>query len=691
MSHPNLAQTRVGGFRPPSSTANTIVSVDEIEFVRWMVATVIAVLILVLLTAIGFLIDGMWRQTGSDVLQTGAPLLDPSSELLRAVPCNSTLCLRYTDLISSCAGHGGGSPCDGLSHFVCGEGTCYGRPFESLLRGYLRALAADALASWRAVVHNTVWPPVDRASDLYLECREMANNNDDDSMTNVFQSASTRELSSFLDKNETAGEMAARLAARYQDGVLFWLDAAGPRPGESKRRLLVRPNRQFLQRAELSDSLSGQRRLRRWASSARGGATDFSRTADDGSTVNDNTESILTGMTNVKMLLRQAGNLQVYTPELVAVAELDQYGLSSTVLIRELNRDGGSTFSSNDTVEVPNNAMLPFLSKVLSLTNIKPYLAWEFLRHRTACFASSRSQEWTLTDSCFDCVERVAGLAAHAPFLYISSEVESQAKVTVFLTTLKNLVVTSVGNAKWLSPTQQQLMLERLYNIHFTIGVPARKNSAALLNDHYDYLPAATGDFARDFAEATHATWNATLRRTSGPLFPLLSAFPNVLTAKGSAYIPAVALVPPLFSYGIAAHANFGFLGVALIRSMLHNLGLTGLQKPPEPQSVNAAASHLGRLVRCLGLNRSSTQAHASHVADALAVGVAVRGFLEGHLENAAAEEHNVLIDVCLLTCTSEDPHRCDVPAVLADEFGAAFSCQPKSAMMANVTKCSLW
>ncbi|KAH6929212.1 hypothetical protein HPB50_024428 [Hyalomma asiaticum] len=68
----------------------------------------------VLVTAISFLIQGVRQQTGSDRLQTEAPLPDPSSQQLMSVPCNSALCLRYTDLISSCAGHGGGSPCDGL-------------------------------------------------------------------------------------------------------------------------------------------------------------------------------------------------------------------------------------------------------------------------------------------------------------------------------------------------------------------------------------------------------------------------------------------------------------------------------------------------------------------------------------------------------------------------------------------------
>ncbi|KAL3225315.1 hypothetical protein MRX96_049253 [Rhipicephalus microplus] len=135
----------------------------EIEFRRWVVATVIAALIVILITAPRFsLIDGMLRDI-SDQQQTAVPLQDPVKHLLNSVPCNSTLCRRYSELISSCVGRVHGSPCDGLSHFVCGDGACYDRPFESLIRGYLRALAADALTSWRYMPPTSEWPTVDRA------------------------------------------------------------------------------------------------------------------------------------------------------------------------------------------------------------------------------------------------------------------------------------------------------------------------------------------------------------------------------------------------------------------------------------------------------------------------------------------------------------------------------------------------
>ncbi|KAH7937299.1 hypothetical protein HPB49_010470 [Dermacentor silvarum] len=667
--------------------SNSVESVADTEFTRWMVATAIALVLLALITGLAFFIDSMFRHTGSDRYQTEAPFPFPAKHLLSSVACNSTLCRRYSELIASCAGHGGGSPCEGLSHFVCGEGVCYGRPFEELLRGYLRALAADALASWKGTQLTSHWPAVDRAADLYKECREIAENDDGESATSVLESVSASELSSLVGTNETAGELATRLAALYQDGGFFWLDTAAVRRGELKWRLLVRANGLFERHAEHRDSSAGHRR-RRSAASADG-ATDSLGATD---IVSDDTAAILSGMDNVHLLWKQAGNLLAYNPEVLTVAELDQYGLSSAILIAELNRDGGAAVTSNATVEVHNSALLRFLIKALALKNVKAYLAWEFLRHRRACFASSRLQERTLADSCFDCVERVAGLAAHAPFLRTSSEAESQAKVSAFLTHLKSFVASAVGEAKWLSPTEQVLMNDRLFKFDFTRGVPARKNGVALLNKHYAYLPTITGDFARDFDAAAHAAWNASLGRSSVSMFPMLSAFPNVLTGNDRAYIPAVMLVSPLFSYRDAQHPNFGFLGVALMRSLAHNLALTGLQQLSDPENAHPMAEHLDRLGGCLRLNRSSRQAYASRMADVLALDAAVRAFLEGYMQRPRekAEAHKVFLDACMLTCTDKDPHRCDAPARQADTFEAAFSC-PHLSAMTKATKCPLW
>ncbi|XP_065299474.2 uncharacterized protein [Dermacentor albipictus] len=674
--------TRLGAVQS-LQTPNTVDSVDVNEFTRWVVATAIALLLLALITGLAFLIDSMLRHTSSDRYQTDVPLPVPAKHLLSSVTCNSTLCRRYSELIASCAGHGGGSPCDGLSHFVCGEGVCYGRPFEGLLRGYLRALAADALALWHGTQRTSQWPAVDRAANLYKECREIAENDDIDSSTSVLESVSASELSSLIGTNETAGELATRLAARYQDGAFFWLDTVAARRGESKWRLLVKGNGLFARHAENRDSSAGHRRRRRHAAAHGQGATD--------SLDNIDATDVLTAMDNVHASWKEAGNLLVYNPEVFTLAELDQYGLSSAILVAELNRYGGTAFGLNTIVELANSALLPFLSKVFALKNVKAYLAWEFLRHRRACFASSRFQEKTLADSCFDCVERVAGLAAHAPFLRTSSEDESRAKVKIFLTQMKTFVASAVGEAKWLSPTEQVLMNDRLFKFHFARGVPARKNGIALLNDHYSYLPAVSGDFARDFDAAAHAAWNASLGRTSDSLLPMLSAFPNVLTGYDMAYIPAVLLVPPLFSYRDTEHPNFGFLGMALMRSLAHNLVLTGLQKNPDRKHADKLAGYLDILGGCLRLNRSSTQAYASRIADVFALRETVRAFFEGHMEKPRdrAEAHNVFLDACVLMCTDKDPHRCDTPARQADEFEATFSCSYPAAMK-KATKCPL-
>ncbi|KAL1477192.1 hypothetical protein MTO96_035933 [Rhipicephalus appendiculatus] len=652
-----------------------------------MLATVIAVVILILITGLAFLIDGMWRRSGGDRDHPKPPPLVPGLQLLSTVACNSTLCHRYSELISSCVGHGGGSPCDSLSRFVCGEGACFGRPLEVLVRGFLRALAADALASWRQQ-RAQPWPAVDRAAALYERCRAntAARDVDVDSAASVRESVNAGQLRPFLSTNETAAEMATRLAAHYQDGALFWLEAAAPQRGETQRRLVFRANRQFVRHAEYRDSSSRRRRKRR----------SPQQTFDDlpayAQLTGDVAESILSGMDDVHALWKKAGNLLAYNPELVTVGELDQYGLIPAVLIRELNLEIGTPFRSNDSVEVTNGSLRQFLSKVFQLEDIKPYLAWEFVRHRWACAASPRIQEKTLADSCFDCVERVAGLAAHGPFLRVSAEVESQAKASVFLTQLKNFVVTAVGEAKWLPPRQQELMIERLFTFQFVRGVPARKDGVAQINDYYAYLPQDTGSFERDFDAAAHAAWSASLRRTAQTQFPLLSAFPNVLSRNNTAYIPAVALVPPLFSYGEARQTNYAFLGLALIRALTHSLGLTGLIQLPE-QRDGKTAEHLRQLGNCLRLSHSSKQGYASQLADVFSMGAAVQAFVEGRREKRAddAGEHQVFADGCLYMCTSANPHRCDAPVVeAAAQFAEAFSC-PRSSHMATTHNCTVW
>ncbi|KAH6931482.1 hypothetical protein HPB50_024674 [Hyalomma asiaticum] len=676
----------------PHSTANTYDVGGDIEFGRWLLATVIAVAILLVITGLAFLIDGMWRRSGGDRGHTEPPPVVPGRQLLDTVTCNSTLCSRYSELISSCVGHGGGSPCEGLSRFVCGEGACFGRPLEVLVRGFLRALAADALASWdpQSAQQGQPWPAVDRAAALYKRCREITalRDGDLDAAASVRDSVDVGELRPFLATNETAAEMATRLAARYQDGALFWLEAAAPQRGESKRRLVIRANRQFVRHAEYRDSSSRRRRrsLLRTFGDSPAAHTHATGTGDVA-------ESILNGMDHVHALWKKAGNLLAYNPELVTLGELDRYGLVSAVLIRELNLEVVAPFSSNDSVEVVNGSLRPFLSEVLQLENIKTYLAWEFVRHRWACAASPRIQKTTLADSCFDCVERVAGLAAHGPFLRVSAEVESQAKASVFLTDLKNFVVTAVGGAKWLSTKQRQLMIARLFTFQFVRGAPAHKDGVTQINDYYAYLPNDTGSFERDFDAAAHAAWSASLRRTAQPQFPLLSAFPNVLSGNNTAYIPAVALVPPLFSYGEPRHTNYGFLGLALIRALVHSLGLTGLLRLPEPRDAKTT-KHLEKLGDCLRPSRSSTQAYASQMADVFALGAAVQAFVEDHRKRhkqaGDADEHQVFTDGCLFMCTSASPHRCDAPVGHTALFGEAFSCPPSSHML-TAHNCTAW
>ncbi|KAL1472504.1 hypothetical protein MTO96_039277 [Rhipicephalus appendiculatus] len=137
---------------------------------------------------------------------------------------------------------------------------------------------------------------------------------------------------------------------------------------------------------------------------------------------------------------------------------------------------------------------------------------------------------------------------------------------------------------------QQELMIERLFKFEFTRGVPARKTGVALLNRQCAYLPATTG-----VSQRSHG-WRLGIHPGRGP-GPATLQLRRIRTR------------------------HFGFLGVALIRSLVHNLGFTGLQELPRSKKRNTAVGYLDLLGRCLRLNRSSRQTYASEVADAFAVG----------------------------------------------------------------------
>ncbi|KAK8779744.1 hypothetical protein V5799_018916 [Amblyomma americanum] len=647
---------------PPTSTDNTCDFVGGIQFQRWVVAATIAVCIISFVTGMAFLFQSIWRwrQDAAAV----KPLLRPGSDLLGAVACNSTLCHRYKELLSSCTDGAGKSPCAGLSDFVCGEGVCYGRPVESLLRGLLQSLAAEALAAWR-LRGDTQWPAVDRAAALYDVCHERSRRNV--MLGSIGDSVSIDELNSFLATNDSAADLAMRLAGRYQDGGFFWLDIA-PRRSESKLRLQLKANKQFLQNAHDQEQLSSRRNLR---SPQRTFVESLSRS--------DVGQRILRAMNYVHMLWKKAGNLRAYAPVLIPIEELDKYELNSSILIEELNQGGSAVFDKADRIEVANGAILPFLRELLQTSNIKAYLVWEFVRHGRACTVPIDLEGNTLANACFDCVERVAGLAAHAPFLFTSHDAESQAKASSFLQQVKQFVVSSVVEAKWLPARQQEHIIERLFRLQFVRGIPARKGGMAQLNDYYAYLPNGTGNFVDDYRAASIAAWKWSLTRTEESLV-LLSAFPNVLTKNNTVFVPAVALVPPLFNYGDVESAQFSLFSVALIRATLHSLGLTGLHSTPYPHVETVP--HLNILGRCLTLN-SSTREYSSRMADVMAVGTALRLFGIG-------QEENVVLNSCLFMCTAEDPRRCDMPAGQAVEFENAFAC-PRTSPMSRFKTCFVW
>ncbi|XP_075550542.1 uncharacterized protein LOC142584288 [Dermacentor variabilis] len=652
------------------------------ELRRWAGATVIALAIISTITGLAFLLQ---RSLSPYVAKQREPLVEfPESTglLLSAVPCNSSLCQHYSSLIASCVGSSSAaSPCSSLSRFVCGDRLCHGHAIDSLVRSYLRALAADALAAWQPRAEDP-WAAVNRAASLYATCRRRmrraAIDNDD----------GIAETMVILSANESAAELVTRLAARYQDGAIIWLDAAPLCMGESKRRLRLGIHSQFLRSAEDMNWLPWIRRGRR-------SATNPQHSSRTGGTTATLDKDVMRGKREVVSILRNAGNLHVQHPVTLPIRNLDEYGLSSKILTDELNRRATAAteaqYTGNDEIEVVNRAVLPFLEEVLlRKRNLEPYLAWEFVRHRLACFTPyPRSMAHAEEDSCFDCIEQVAGLAAHAPFLSVSTEVESRAKVTAFVERrVKGALLDHIDKARWLSAVHKDLIVERLSFSRIVRGVPACGNGVAKLNAYYADLPPSTGNFWRDFDAAASAAWQRSMRRPplSGVPFPLLSAEPNVLTGKDAVFVPAVYLVPPLFNYGDVEVANYGFLGLALVRALVLSLGLTGLFRPSNPEDAEVV-SHEEALTRCLNLDHAS-KTYPLELADMMAPGAALSAFTAVGTE--VAHTRQMYVDACLLACSGNGQQRCDLPVSQTVNFATAFSCENTS-RMAPAARCAVW
>ncbi|XP_077557952.1 uncharacterized protein LOC144173361 [Haemaphysalis longicornis] len=639
----------------------------HIEFQRWLGAGTIAVLIAAAITGLAFLLQGMLRSSSDQ----NDPQLAPgwAADLLDVVGCNSRLCLRYSELISSCVGqHSRASPCAGLSRFVCGDGKCFGYDHNTLVQGFLRALAAHALATWFPL-HYARWPAVDRAASLYKTCVEAAAEASEE--INPGDILPTDEVASFLALNESASELMMRLAARYQDGAFFWLDVEPLRRGDSKRRLQLKANEMFQLRAKTGSIFFLARRKpesRRWL---------------------DILARVFQVWEDVHKIWSNTSNLDKYEPLVLQIWELDRYGLSSAVLLAELNRDTRS-YRSDDEIEVSNQALLQFLRRILSLEDLTPCIAWEFIEHRRGCFGSVRVQERTLADACFNCIERVAGLAAHAPFLLSSYDFESQTKFSLFSKNLKENLIDAVEGANWLPTLQKQSMMRRLLSLSIVCGLPAAKDGMEHIDSYYSYLPDGTGHFAHDFDAAVHAAWKWRRSENSTP-FPLLSTSPNVLTATDTVYVPAVLLVPPLFTHGYDQARNFGFLGVALTRAFVHVLGLTTL-RPLVDSGDEATARHVARLGQCLGLDQSKPS-YASRLADIMALEPTIRAFREYNKTRLQADPRHdrFFVDMCLISCTPDDLKRCERSAVQTQEFWKAFECEGSAPVSSDVPKCAVW
>ncbi|KAH7942603.1 hypothetical protein HPB51_028716 [Rhipicephalus microplus] len=668
------------------STGDDTLSNAERE--RWILATVIAFSIITTITVLAFVLQRLLTTVATERPAALAEHNEATELLLNAVRCNSSLCRRYSSLIASCVGNGRvNPPCVGFSRYVCGPLFCHGREVASLVRSYLRSLAADALNVWRHQGGDQ-WTAVDRAASLYAACRRVQSTTtqiiqqDDD----IYDDENMAQTATVLYPNERVGQLAARLAARYQDGGIFWIDAVPLRGGQSKRRLLLDINKQFLRFAEQSDSIPWRHRRR----TMMDGASSPTEEPIEGLV-----EEVSRGIREVLAKWKEAGNLLVHNPFSVSLRSLDEYGLDSNVLVHGLNAessDVGDRYSGDDEIEVINQVLLPFLRKVLLHSNINmaPYLAWEFARHKRECFAPyrARNSDSVQEDSCFECIERVAGLAAHAPFLRASADVQSRAKVTLFVDRhIKGALLSHILDAQWLSNKQQELMVQRLYWSRVVRGVPACEDGLAKLNSYYADLPPTTGHFWNDISAAARAAWQRILRRPalSAMPFPLLSVEPNVLlsttrcTSRPSTWCRrsstmAMRIQESTASWFCTRASPGASAGPDGSRQATRTGSLRDVEPHDDPNPLPP-------------LNRGSER-YPNQLADLMASGPVLKAFES--VTRGDSETRKMFVGACLLTCSGNDPLRCDLAASQTTNFAKSFYCLNMSAM-APATRYTVW
>ncbi|CAN7995230.1 unnamed protein product, partial [Ixodes hexagonus] len=352
-----------------------------------------------------------------------------------------------------------------------------------------------------------------------------------------------------------------RLAARYQDGILFWLDASPSQLEETERILQLKPNPHFLRWVTTKSSGTGEFTGRKMALTLAGlGVHDWSK-------VERLVGSILLAEAAVHSLWNETARERGPQHLLTTFRDIEaDIGIPVTFLLGEL-ASLGVFRSPLEKVEVVDKNILTFLKRVLQVHNLQPYLVWEFAMHFASCGPHSRLRHQVLNFSrdndCFRCTEDVTGLAAHATPLYAAFNKDSDYKLNLLLHEMRNAIIRSINSAWWLPAGDKDRMIKTLVHVKFVHGFPSTFQNLSSLNAYYSYLPNSTGNLWRDYYNAASASWLKCLDGSANP-FPLLSAGTNVLSADGTIFIPAGMVWQPLFHGAASIPAKFGSLGYAV-------------------------------------------------------------------------------------------------------------------------------
>lgn len=660
---------------------------EQLEFRRWIQATAIASIIILALLLLAVLLhsfNGHQPKEPKKARATKSPLTVDVNF------CKSDACKKYADLFSRCQSHDDADPCQNFKQFVCGTNLCPGMTPMSLYDRMVTLAAEEELRSSKT--SGKKLGASGKSAYLYSAC---LNNRSWNNARKKVDFVVKEDLLSFLHPDTPTVALITRLAARYQDGVLFYLDVGSSKGLDGRPRLAMKVNPHLgrsIAAKMTSHGVAGNHsrveHFREWIVN-----TDETRSAVH-TTEADHTESEI-----FQLWMATIGNGTAWSQTL-NVEDLGTYGIPPDVFLSELQAVNLSIESSNE-IEVMDHRVLTFVQGAVRMYSPQVYIIDEFLKHMGDFASYARrglASHLSRNEVCFQCVQRATGLAAHAPFLFSVLSEASRRVLNTLLDQIVRELTRNINSVTWLSAPQKETLLKHLNDIKFVIGFPKQLDNMSKLEDYYSFLPNPTGNFFVDYhrtalASRSKALGNATVE------FPLLASVPNVLSGKGTVFISAAALLPPLFDHQGLTAVNFGSLGWALTRALLHNLGLTGLAPLPLPEAESAAAvSHLASLSRCLAPNENH-RVQADSVADALAAETALaasQAATPPPREGGAHGLHDTSLDVkrffaasCFLWC-GRRPGTCDTITEHSRQFAAAFQC-PATSLMGPAGRCGLW